>query len=162
MRNIETLEKKFMKYTNITTDMTIFPITDHVPFPIDIVKKKSNGEVFTPLQIVDHMIEMSQPRPDQYNMDLCAGRGQFTIRMLRYFTNRFPEFNIQKYLTEYHWFNEFDQSNAQDIINIFGNKINLCIGPAQKLQRMPVYQNNNWMKGLFFWDEEDKRWQNIL
>ena len=138
MRNIETLEKKFKKYTGISPDlnMTIFPILQHTPFAINIKNKKQMGQVFTPLQIVDHMIEISQPRPDQHNMDLCAGRGQFTIRMLRYFTNRFPEFNMEEYLINRHWFNEFNPDNAQDIINIFGNNINLCIGPAQKLDKM--------------------------
>jgi hypothetical protein len=138
MRDINTLERKFKQYTKLPMeiDMTIFPITDHIGFTVDIAKKKANGEVFTPLQIVDHMIELSRPDPTKFNMDLCAGRGQFTIRMLRYFVNNYPDFNMEEYLINRHWFNEFNPDNAQDIINIFGNNINLCIGPAQKLDKM--------------------------
>lgn len=157
---INRLETRFKRYTGLSkdTDLSIFPILDHTPFQTDDTKKKDNGEVFTPLQLVDKMILMSKPTPDNYNMDLCAGRGQFTIRMLRYFTNNFQDFNIREYLKYKHWFNEYDYDNAQDILNIFGKNINLCIGDARLLKKMPTYTNKNWLEGIFFWYDDTKSW----
>lgn len=69
--------------------------------------------------------------PNKYNIDLCAGRGQFTIRMLRYLTNTYKDFDLSYYMKHYHWFNEYNIDNAMDITKIFGNAVNLLVGPAQ-------------------------------
>jgi hypothetical protein len=51
--------------------------------------------------------------------------------MLRYLTNTYKDFDLSYYMKHYHWFNEYNIDNAMDIANIFGNSINLLVGPAQ-------------------------------
>jgi hypothetical protein len=93
-------------------------------------------------------------------MDLCAGRGQFTIRMLRKFFNDNPNFDIINYLTNLHWFNELNEESCRELLVIFGSNINLAIGPAQELKSYPE-ENDIWKKGIFKfhknqWYEVDK------
>lgn len=161
MKPLSELQTKFKKYTGLSLDidMSIFPILQHTPFAINTKNKKQMGQVFTPLQIVDHMIQLCPPLPNKYNMDLCAGRGQFTIRMLRYFTNTYPDFDLSYYMKHYHWFNEYNIDNAMDIANIFGNSINLLVGPAQQISKMPVDKNDIFLRGTWIWYQ--KKWQKL-
>lgn len=149
-------ELKFLEITGINHDLTIFPITELIQFPVRKELSKSHGEVFTPLKIVDHMIELSTPTSDKFNMDLCAGRGQYTIRMLRYFMQNEEHFNQDEYLKEKHWFNEFNPDSAKELLYIFGNDINLAVGPAQKLTEMPEDENGIWNKGIYVYN--GKKW----
>ncbi len=155
--NIIELEKRFIEITKLPkgTDLSVFPLTQHVGFQINEKNKKNMGEVFTPLQIVDKMILLSQPKPVKFNLDLCAGQGQFTIRMLRYFVNNYKDFDINYYLHHFHWFNELNLDNIIDIAKIFGNRINLCIGDARELGKMVEDENGMWKKGVYiYYDNE--------
>jgi len=158
--NIQEIEKRFKELTLLPqgTDLTQYPLTEHIGFEIRMTEKKVNGEVFTPLELVDKMIEISKPKHTKFNMDLCAGHGQFTVRILRKFANEFPAFDIPSYLKNYHWFNEYNIDSSLKLIYIFGESINLCIGPAQELKRMPCDENGNWIKGIFYWNETFKKW----
>ena len=151
---IENLETKFKQITELSDDvnLTIYPITEHIGFDIRTEEKNNLGEVFTPIQLIDKMLETSHPKPTEKNMDLCAGRGQFTIRMLRKFINENKDFNIQSYLSNNHWFNEFNIENAKDIIKIFGEDINLCIGDARLLKDIPNNKDGNWDNGIWIYD----------
>jgi len=158
--DIFSIEKRFKEITLIPqgTDITSYPLTEHIGFEIRETEKKTNGEVFTPLELVDKMIEISKPKHTKFNMDLCAGHGQFTIRILRKFANEHPAFDIPSYLRYKHWFNEFNVDSAIKLIYIFGEDINLCVGPAQELKQMPCDENGIWLKGIFYWDASVKKW----
>ena len=150
----EEFEERFKHFTGLDQTLTNFPITELVQFNVDSVLRKTLGEVFTPLKIVDQMIQMAEPHSHEFNLDLCAGRGQFTIRMLRYFQLQDTAFQPVEYLTNYHWFNELNIKNALDLIRIFGENINLCVGPGQLLHTMPS-AGLTWQKGIFFHDESE-------
>ena len=145
------------------TGMTVpdYPTIDIMTYNIRHDNKKLFGEVFTPFAIVDKMLETSKPISTKKNIDLCAGHGQFTIRMLMKFKKENKEFNVQEYLKTKHWFNEYNTESAKDIVYIFGTEINLAIGPAEKLNEYPV-DNNEWKKGIFCYNENLKSWKKIL
>jgi hypothetical protein len=155
---INSLETKFKSITGISpvTNLEQYPLTEHIGFDIRTTHKGKNGEVFTPLQIVDRMLEIAQPKSNQFNMDLCAGRGQFTIRILRKFVNENSDFNIKNYLRDFHWFNEFNKDSCIELIEIFGEDINLCIGPAQELKLMEESET-----GIFIFNSKIKSWVKI-
>ena len=146
---LENIETKFLEVTGLSQDLSQFPITELVQFPIRKELSKSHGEVFTPLSLVDKMLLTSNPQPDKFNLDLCTGRGQFTIRMLRKFTQENPDFDINNYLTQYHWFNEINEDSCGELIHIFGKDINLAIGPAQELSSYPEDSSGVWLRGIF-------------
>lgn len=160
---LENIENRFKEITSVDnkTDLSLYPITEHIGFAIRVDNKKDKGEVFTPLNLVDKMLEISKPEPDKYNMDLCAGHGQFTVRMLRKFTNEQPEFNLTEYLQNLHWFNELNIQSCKELLYIFGNDINLAIGPAQELKSYPSDIKNMWQKGIFIWNDEVSKWITI-
>jgi len=155
--NIEEIESRFLEVTGLQQDLSIFPVTELVQFPIRKDLSKSHGEVFTPPSLVDKMILTSLPLPNKFNMDLCAGRGQFTVRMLRYFTSHNASFDIKSYLTTYHWFNEFNLDSCHELLYIFGEEINLAAGPAQTLKSYPE-EKGIWKRGIFIYDETQKTW----
>lgn len=153
-------ESRFKDTTRLDkeTDLSFYPLIEHIGFEIRMQEKKENGEVFTPLNLVDRMLEISKPEPDKFNLDLCAGHGQFTIRMLRKFYNADQTFDIDNYLKNYHWFNELNIDSAKKLIYIFGENINLAIGPAQELKNFPCDESSVWLKGIFYYDTSIKRW----
>ena len=164
---IEEVENRFKEICIIEADFTVFP---HAEIYKQIRRQENAhlGEVWTPSMIVDKMILTSNPQPDKFNMDLCAGRGQFTIRILRKFTQDNPSFDINNYLTQYHWFSEINEDSCRELLYIFGNKIdgtsvplNLAIGPAQELKSYPEDKNGVWLKGLFKYNEKTKQWLEV-
>ena len=158
MSELTDIESRFLEVTGLQQDLSSFPITELVQFPIRKDLSKSHGEVFTPPSLVDKMILTSLPQPDKFNMDLCAGRGQFTVRILRYFITHNPSFDIKNYLTQYHQFNEFNIDSCHELVYIFGKEINLAIGPAQELQNNYPETSGIWNKGIHRWHENQKRW----
>ena len=152
---IEQIEQRFKEVTKLQplVDLTVYPLTEHVGFEIRLQEKKDNGEVFTPLQLVDRMLEISNPQPDKFNMDLCAGHGQFTVRMLRRFVNQNKDFDIYCYLKNFHWFNELNPKSVEDLIYIFGKDINIAAGPAQELKYMPE-EDGVWKPGIWWWNKQ--------
>lgn len=157
MAEISNIEFHFKQITELSLDLSVFPIVDQSQFAIRKELSKSHGEVFTPLHLVDKMIIIAAPSPSKFNMDLCAGRGQFTVRMLRMFYNQYSSFDINDYLTQYHWFNEFNENSCHELIQIFGKNINLAIGPAEQLQSYPE-EMDVWNKGMYKWFDVQKKW----
>jgi len=154
---ITILETSFKHHSHLTQDFTIFPITEIEQHQIRTENKENFGEVFTPAALCDKMILISKPLPDQFNIDLCCGMGNFTIRMLRYFTNTFPDFNLKSYLENYHWFNELNPENVTVLLDIFKNvQINLLVGPAEKIKHMKCDSNGIFLKGIWHWN--GKKW----
>jgi hypothetical protein len=153
---LNNIEQKFKEVAGVNPlhDLQIYPLTEHVGFDVRDSEKKANGEVFTPLQLVDKMLEISKPKHNKLNMDLCAGRGQFTIRMIRKFTNEIPDFDLSHYLKKYHWFNEYNIASCLELIDIFGEDINLTCGDARELKNM---KDN--IHGIWFW--EGANWSKI-
>lgn len=160
MNLIEAIETRFKEITGLplSLDISKFPLTEHIGFAIRSKEKQELGEVFTPLHLVDKMIGIAKPEPTKFNMDLCAGHGQFTVRMLRKFKNDNPDFAIESYLKDLHWFNEFNVKSALDLLYIFGENINLAVGPAQELKNFPQDETKTWRRGIFYYEPSIKRW----
>jgi len=147
LKILEEIESRFKTETGIPTDLSVFPITELYNQKRSEYHKV-NGEVFTPLQLVDLMVLKSDPKPDQFNLDLCAGHGQFTVRMLRYMFNKSP-FDIAYYLKNFHWFNELNPENVKLLLKIFGKKINILYGDATKLNLIPDDETGKWAPGIW-------------
>jgi hypothetical protein len=154
------IESRFLEITGLAQDLSIYPINELVHFPIRKDLSKSHGEVFTPISLVDQMLETSRPEPIKFNLDLCAGRGQFTVRMLRRFTHFNPQFQHKEYLEAFHWFNEINEDSCKELLYIFGSNINLAIGPAQELNTFPE-ENGVWKKGLWKYCDSRKSWFSV-
>lgn len=152
---LEQIEQQFKQETGIPTDMSVFPIVE-LHTQLESKYRTSHGEVFTPLCLVDRMVKQCDPKPDQYNMDLCAGQGQFTIRILRYMYNKEP-FDIELYLQKFHWFNEINIENVKTLIRIFGKNINVAVGDATKLDLIPDGPDGKWESGI--WKFDGKCWK---
>lgn len=157
---MDNIEKRFKEISGIPQSVKIdyFPIIDHIGFEIRLKEKGNNGEVFTPLEIVDKMINISNPKPNKFNMDLCSGWGQFTVRILRYFKETYTDFELNDYIKNFHWFNELNIESAKHLIYIFGTDINLAIGPGQELKNYPQTEYNVWERGIYYFNPDVKRW----
>ena len=123
-------EKRFKRTCKITEEISSFPLSNSID-NVETNKEKSKeySEVFTPLWLVDQMI--GQIKFDDANvktLDLCAGYGQFSIRLMRNFYNNFPDWDVVKFIRENHAFSELQLSSCYKLLNTFGNKINLFIG----------------------------------
>ncbi len=151
---IEILENKFKIVSGLNWDLTHFPIKkeNSLEFKTDRDKSREYAEVFTPLHIVDEMIQ-TIPKggmtPDTKNMDLCSGFGQFSIRMIRKLYKDNRDFCLNKYLRNNHFFNELQISSCYKLFWIFGTDINLFIGDALKLRTEAVtgiwYYLDSWI-----------------
>lgn len=136
---ITSFEKTFIEESNLDfplKTMEVFPIVVEKNQQVKTNKKKSQqfGEVFTPLWLVDAMIKQSKLNDfKKSTLDLCAGYGQFSIRLLRFFKNKFDDFDIKQYLKNNHYFCELQISSCYKLLKIFGYSINLFIGDANKL-----------------------------
>ena len=141
---LRTIEKRFKDVANLKGDFSIVPMPEEYHLQVKTDKEKSDtfGEVFTPIWLVDRMIE----RVSDYNwrnqnkitLDLCAGYGQFTIRMLRKKYALLDEkFDIQKFLFKTHYFSELQLSSCYKLLHIYSPKINLFIGDSKQLISLP-------------------------
>lgn len=160
MRVIDKMEKRFLEIAGFNCDLTKFPIEKGDCQQTKTDKDKSNlhGEVFTPLWLVDKMILKT---PDNLlkaksTHDLCAGYGQFTIRMLRFLVENKKRFSPNIWLKETHSFSEYQISSVYKLLYIFGTDINLFIGDAVQLGKL-----RDTDKGILFYSEEEKDWFNI-
>lgn len=111
---------------------------------------------FTPLYLVDLMIELKFPilTSTSTTCDLCAGYGQFTIRLMRKLYNRL-HINVEEWLEKYHTFTELQFESCAKLVYIFGSKINLYAGDSRNLK----YARTN-ESGILFFNEKEKRWEN--
>jgi hypothetical protein len=69
-------------------------------------------------------------------LDLCAGYGQFTVRMIRALANYDPKFDVLKWLKENHTLIELQLESCYKLLCIFGTDINLFMGDALKIQEI--------------------------
>lgn len=148
---ITSFEKTFIEESNLDfplKTMEVFPIVVEKNQQVKTNKKKSQqfGEVFTPLWLVDAMIKQSKLNDfKKSTLDLCAGYGQFSIRLLRFFKNKFDDFDIKQYLKNNHYFCELQISSCYKLLKIFGYSINLFIGDANKLHLLPENSKGIWV-----------------
>ena len=155
---VEDIEKRFLEISGIECDLTKFPLNqDDIKNNIKVDKDKSNqyGEVFTPLWLVDQMIlkaTVEKLHQSKSTLDLCAGWGQFTIRMIRALANYDKDFDVYKWLKENHTFIELQLESAYKLLYIFGVDINLLIGDALQIEKVHKWDGINYF---------DWRWKSI-
>jgi hypothetical protein len=162
---LENIESRFKEVAGIEGDLTVFPLPKGASLQTTTDKKKSDtfGEVFTPLWLVDEMILQMDSDPVAAGeklfkanapLDLCAGYGQFTIRMLRCISNALGnDFNIKGWLNK-HSFSELQCESVYKLLYIFGNNTNIYIGDAQCLNTLDEDD-----KGILIHD--GKSWVNV-
>jgi len=162
MSDIEDIEKRFLEISGLKCDLSKFPLKpDDIKNNIKINKDKSNqfGEVFTPLWLVDKMILKSgieKLQESKSTLDLCAGWGQFTIRMIRALANYDKDFDVYKWLKENHTFIELQPESAYKLLKIFGIDINLFIGDALKIREVTKWDGIYIYKD--YWKEVPFEW----
>ena len=152
------IEKRFKFISGLNLDMTVNKIVE-IKSQVETNKSKSkeHSEVFTPLWLVDDMIDMkfNDITPKSITCDLCAGYGQFSIRLLRKLVNKY-NIDVNSFLKDNHYFTEFQASSCAKLCFIFGNNINLYVGDSKNL---PMSEEDD--KGVLFFDEKEKKWCNI-
>ena len=153
-------ENRFKEISGIDIDLTkdLIKKTDFDVQQTKTNKQKSDefGEVFTPLYLVDLMIELKFPilTSTSTTCDLCAGYGQFTIRLMRKLYNRL-HINIEEWLEKYHTFTELQLESCAKLVYIFGPNINLYVGDSRNLKYAKASEY-----GILFFDEKEKQWKN--
>lgn len=87
------------------------------------------GEVYTPENIVDDMVEVTKPTKSSKIVDLCAGFGQFSIGVLEYLF--LPDENVEDFVKNNLIFVELQEKNCERLKYIFGKEIILFHGKSQ-------------------------------
>ena len=169
---IDLIESRFKEVAQLEGDLSVFPLTreNHLQVKTDKQKSDTFGEVFTPLWLVDSMLERISDydwrNSDKMTMDLCAGYGQFTVRMIRKKYNLLgKKFDISKFLQSFpsdvrenpatHWFAELQLSSCYKLLYIYSTKINLAIGDAKELVSLP-----DNARGIMVFNSALKTWEN--
>lgn len=153
---IEGCEKRFKKVSGIEENISTYPLLDpHADTSVETNKDKSKefGEVFTPLWLVDEMLETTKITHKITTLDLCAGYGQFSIRLMRKLLEEDPKFDVKKFILQTHSFAELQLSSCYKLLNVFGVSINLFIGDAKELGSLPGVA-----KGIWVYLEKMKGW----
>jgi len=159
---IEDIEERFLDISGIDCDLSKFPLNQYdIKNNIKINKDKSDqyGEVFTPLWLVDKMIlkaTVEKLHQSKSTLDLCAGWGQFTIRMIRALANYDKDFDVYKWLKENHTFIELQLESAYKLLTIFGTDINLLIGDALQIEKVYKWDGINYLDG--YWKHIPYEW----
>ena len=158
---IDQMEKRFKEIAdlhNIDLTKSLIRKSDYQIQQVKTRKDRSKefGEVFTPLFLVDIMILMKfkEINIKSKTCDLCAGYGQFTIRLMRMLYNKF-HMNVEEWLKNIHTLTELQMESCAKLVYIFGPDINLYAGDSLKLE----YSDEN-DKGILFFNEETKKWYN--
>lgn len=134
-----------------------YPMPKSEGFATNRDKSKDFAEVFTPPHIVDAMLgSVPGLSSATRNIDLCAGHGQFTVRMLRKFSQEDNGFRPSKYLKDKNFFAELQLDSCYKLLWIFGTGINLAIGDALQLAKLPA----GW-RGIWLYIEGAGVWVNI-
>jgi len=158
LTKLEILEERFKVLCGLGGNLSTYPLTaeDDVQFETNKEKSREFAEVFTPLHIVDQMVNtIPQMSSTTNNLDLCAGYGQFSIRMLRkLFEDK--KLNVLKYLREHHYFAELQLSSCFKLLWTFSTEINLFIGDALQLGKLP-----KGVKGIWYYLEDLGEWVNV-
>jgi type I restriction-modification system DNA methylase subunit len=156
---VESLELRFKDVANLEGDFSLMPMPKeyHLQVATDKAKSDSFGEVFTPIWLVDSMLERVSDydwrNGNKVTLDLCAGYGQFTIRMIRKkFELLGEKFDIKSFLFETHYFSELQLSSCHKLLHIYSPNINLFIGDSKELKSLPencsgiYYYNKEWIE----------------
>jgi hypothetical protein len=154
MCNLEDIEARFCVVTGYRGDLSQYPLEKSSGFATDKDKSRDFAEVFTPPHIVDKMLD-AVPNLKGSNLDLCAGHGQFTIRLLRKLS-QVKGFDAGKYLKAKNFFAELQLESCYKLLWVFGTGINLAIGNALELKKLP----RNW-KGIWLYVEKAGIWVDI-
>ena len=157
---INKIEKRFLKVSGLDCNLNKFPLKKEECSKTTNNKDKSklHGEVFTPLWFVDKMILKASDslKKAKTTHDLCAGYGQFTVRMLRFLANNRGGFRPETWLKEVHSFSEYQISSVYKLLYIFGADITLFIGDAKQLEKL-----KDTDEGILFYSEKKNEWFNI-
>lgn len=151
-----------MEVAGLSGTINYYPINPNNHMQTKTNKNKSDkfGEVFTPLWLVDKMLNMKSNhnwKGNNTTLDMCAGYGQFTIRILRKkYSILGRSFNLKHFLYESHSFNEIQFSSIFKLMYIFGSNINLFIGDARKLTELPKDA-----KGIMLYSEPLNKWCDV-
>ena len=156
MSVLDNIEERFCKVTGYA-GLSQYPMHKSAGFATDKGKSKDFAEVFTPPYIVDKMLQ-SVPglSGSSKNLDLCAGHGQFTVRMLRKFSQENKGFDVLKYLKNKNFLAEIQLESCYKLLWSFGTGINLAIGDALQLAKLP----HGW-RGIWLYVEKAGVWVNI-
>lgn len=157
LMEITQIESRFKEISNLSDIDLSKSLIKKSDYPIQQVKtrkdkSKNFGEVFTPLFLVDIMIylKFKELTPETKTCDLCAGYGQFTIRLMRILYNKF-KINVEDWLKNIHTLTELQMESCAKLVYIFGPDINLYAGDSLKLE----YSDEN-DKGILFYNEKEK------
>jgi len=146
---VKLLEERFKVVCSSDWNLSKYPLTDKddIQFNTDKDKSRIFAEVFTPLHIVDQMLDtVPQMTMSTRNLDLCSGYGQFSIRIIRKLLKvHREEFKVGKYLMNNHFFAELQVSSCYKLMSIFSTAINLFIGDALKLGKLPANAKGIWV-----------------
>jgi len=162
-KTIEIIENNFKIVSGLShIDLSIYPLDKHskgMQVRTDKNKSAEHGEVFTPLWLVDSMLERlsnaSWKDQSLTTEDLCSGYGQFTVRMLRKKYEVLKErFDIKKFLMETHLFVECQPNSCFRLLYIFGRNIRLLIGDASKKGLLP----DDAEVGVWVWSDVQDKW----
>jgi hypothetical protein len=169
---IEFIEKRFLESTNLNVDLSKYPLIENVDLShpplenqqVTTNKEKSDlhGEVFTPLWLVDYMLDKLSDEEWQNQEltteDLCAGYGQFSVRMLRKKYSLLGEsFKIDKFLNETHLFSELQPSSCYRLLYTFGTDIRLLMGDVTQRSKLPdEAETGIWVYRDKWYDETEK------
>ena len=129
----------------------------------DKSKSDTHGEVFTPVWLVDKMLEKTADSfdwkdSDKATEDLCSGYGQFSIRMLRKkYTVLGERFYLKKFLEETHLFVEIQPDSCYRLLYAFGTGIRLLMGDAAKKGLLPDKAET----GVWVWSDVCGTWKDL-
>jgi len=161
LTSVEDIEKKFLESTGLNVDLSKYPLENDPNQQVITDKNKSDehGEVFTPLWLVDDMLDRVDNKSwrDQSltTEDLCAGYGQFTVRMLRKkYSLLKNKFDLNRFLTETHLFIELQPNSCFHLLYTFGKDIRLLIGDASQKSKLPDEVEN----GIWVWSDTCGKW----
>lgn len=160
------IERRYKKITKLNGDLSVFPLPESIA-NLDINKEKSKefSEVFTPLWLVDQMIgQVKFNSANAQTLDLCAGYGQFSVRLMRHLYDTYTDFNIAEFLKNNHAFSELQLSSCYKLLNIFGNAITLFIGDSIYLNQLPENAKGIWcfIEEYGYWVCLTKTIKNVL
>lgn len=156
---VESVESRFKDVANLEGDFSLMPMPKEYHLQVKTNKEKSDsfGEVFTPIWLVDSMLERVSDydwrNGKKITLDLCAGYGQFTVRMIRKKFDLMDEkFDVKNFLFNTHYFSELQLSSCYKLLHIYSPNINLFIGDSKELKSLPencsgiYYYNKEWIE----------------
>jgi predicted helicase len=156
---VESVESRFKEVAQLQGDFSLIPMPKEHHLQVSTNKSKSDtfGEVFTPIWLVDSMLERVSDyywrNNSKVTLDLCAGYGQYTVRILRKKFHLMGEnFDARNFLFKTHYFSELQLSSCYKLMHIYSPKINLFIGDSKELKSLPencsgiYYYNKKWIE----------------